>query len=216
MNFGSLANPVTKPKKKKSQHYFLDVFVFSFSSATEFVRERKLLTNKTYAMPTNFYMYFVAGLIPMLVGFVYYNPNVMGKAWMKANGFAEKDLEGANMPLIFGLSYVFSVLLSFFLTSMVIHQTSVFSMMMPDVLEAGSATQQQFNELMEQYGTKDRTFWHGAIHGLFTAIFFVLPIIAINALFERRGWSYILIHAVYWMICLALIGGLLCATLQYA
>ena len=167
-------------------------------------------------MPTNAYMFLVAGLIPMLVGFVYYNPKVVGGMWMKTNGFSEKDLEGGNMALIFGLSYLFSVLIAFILSGMVIHQVGAFSMMAPEVFESGSAAQKQFNELMVQYGNTGRSFGHGALHGGIVTVFFVLPLIAINSLFERRGWKYILIHVGYWLICLMLMGGLICSTLKYA
>ncbi|MEM9547317.1 MAG: DUF1761 domain-containing protein, partial [Bacteroidota bacterium] len=117
---------------------------------------------------------------------------------------------------IMGLAYFFSVLISFAMTGIVIHQGGAFAMMYPEVLESGSAAQIQFNELMEVYGGNSRSFKHGVIHGVFTTIFFVTPLIAINALFERRGWKYILIHAGYWLITLALVGGVICSTLEYA
>lgn len=167
-------------------------------------------------MPTNFYMFFVAGLIPLLVGWLYYSPMVAGNAWMKSNNFTKESLEGANMGLIMGLAYLFSCFIAFMMAGMVIHQGGAFGMMYPEVMESGSATQQHFNELMQQYGDNSRSFKHGVIHGIITALFFVTPIIAINALFERRGWKYTLIHAGYWIISLALVGGLICATLEYA
>ncbi len=167
-------------------------------------------------MPTNFYMFFLVALIPMIVGAVYYHPKVMGNAWMRVNGFTEESLQGGNMVLILGLAYFFSLLIGFFLTGSVIHQGAVFSLMIPDVLESGSAAQQTFNELMQTYGDKDRNFGHGALHGGLVALFLFTPVIAINSLFERRGWKYVMIHAVYWFICLILMGGVLCQTLEYA
>ncbi len=167
-------------------------------------------------MPTNWYMYLVAGLIPLAVGALWYGNLLFGKKWMSVNGFREEDLQGANMGLIFGLTYLFSVMIAFTLGGMVIHQTAVFQMMMPDVMEAGSDVQSQFNELMAVYGGNFRSFSHGVLHGVIAVIFFVLPLIAINSLFERRGWTYIFIHAGYWLVCLGLMGGLLCATLEYA
>ena len=125
-------------------------------------------------------------------------------------------MEGANMPMIFGLSYLFSCFIAFMMANFVIHQGGVIGMMYPEVLVSGSDTQNHFNELMVMYGDNSRTFLHGVLHGTFVTIFFVTPIIAINALFERRGWKYTLIHFGYWLICLALIGGLMCATLNYA
>ena len=167
-------------------------------------------------MPINFYMYFVVALLPMIIGFIYYNPMVMGNAWMKSNNFTAESLEKGNMAVILGVSYLFSVMLSFFLGGLVIHQSSIFGLLVPEVMESGSAAQQAFTEFMEKYGDRHRTFSHGAVHGFFSALFFVLPLIGINALFERRGWKYILIHFVYWLITLVLMGGGLCATLKYA
>lgn len=161
-------------------------------------------------------MYFVAALIPLLVGAVYYHPAVAGKAWMNSNKFTESDLEGANMAKIFGLTFIFSVLIAFTMGGLVIHQSAVFQMMMPEVAVSGSATQAEFNTLMQTYGGSFRTFGHGALHGALCAVFFIMPIIGINSLFERRGWKYIMIHTIYWAISLALMGGLLCQTLQFA
>ncbi len=167
-------------------------------------------------MPINYYMFFIVGLIPIIIGFIYYHEKVFGTGWMKVNGFTKESLEGGNMPLILGLSYLFSVMMAFILSSFVIHQGGAFSMMYPEILVSGSAEQALFNKLMVDYGDNSRSFLHGVIHGWMVTIFFVLPIIAINALFERRGWKYILFHVGYWAICLALMGGIICSTLKYA
>ena len=167
-------------------------------------------------MPTNFYMFFVAALIPMLVGATYYHPKLAGTAWMKSNGFTEESLKEGKMGVILGVSYVLSLMLAMAVSGWVIHQTAVFQMMAPAIQEPGSAAVEQFNELMSAYGDSHRSFKHGAVHGIFAAIFIALPFIGINALFERRGWKYIFIHLGYWIITLVLMGGLLCQTLQYA
>ncbi|NNF33624.1 MAG: DUF1761 domain-containing protein [Saprospiraceae bacterium] len=167
-------------------------------------------------MPSNFYMYFVAALIPMVVGAVYYHPKVAGNSWMKVNGFTEESLKGGNMLVIFGVSYIFSIFLAFTVSGLVIHQSGIFSTFAPEVMEPGSAAMNEFNDIMSRYGDKFRTFGHGAVHGVFATIFFALPLIGINSLFERRGWKYILIHTGYWLITLILMGGLLCQTLQFA
>ncbi len=167
-------------------------------------------------MPTNFYMYFITALIPLLIGSVYYHPKVVGTAWMNANRFTEEDLKGANMIAILGLSYLLGVMISFAFGGVVIHQTGTAQMMIPEMLESGSEAQAVFNNLMATYGDHHRSFGHGAIHGILFTILFVLPIIAINALFERRGGKYIFIHFFYWIITLVLIGGVLCQTLHWA
>jgi len=161
-------------------------------------------------------MLFVAGLIPLIIGSVYYHKNVLGGVWQRENGLSDADLQKGNMLVIFGITYVLSVIAAFFLTSLVIHQGAIFSLLAPEVLDSGSVAQQEFNDLMAKYGDRHRSFTHGMAHGSFVTIFFILPIIAINALFERRSWKYILIHAGYWWISLMLMGGLLCQTLKYA
>ena len=60
-------------------------------------------------------------------------------------------------------------------------------------------------------GTAFRTFGHGALHGFFTGLFIVLPILGTNALFEQKGWKYVWINTGYWAITLMLMGGLICA-----
>ena len=64
-------------------------------------------------MHFHYYIPFLAALIPMVIGFVWYNPKVFGNAWMTATGMTEEKAKGANMIMIFSLSYVFSVLVAF-------------------------------------------------------------------------------------------------------
>ncbi len=78
-------------------------------------------------MQMNFLVIGLTALVPMLVGFIWYHPNVMGKMWMDACGFKEDDLKGGNMALIMGISLVLSFLLAFSLQFMVIHQFALFS-----------------------------------------------------------------------------------------
>ena len=73
-------------------------------------------------MDINFLAVLVAALVPMIMGFIWYNPKVLGNAWMKAAGLDEEKLKGANMAVIFGLSFVLSFILAFFIQPMVIHQ----------------------------------------------------------------------------------------------
>jgi len=75
---------------------------------------------------------------------------------------------------------------------LVIHQANIpglfadFDPMSPEMVE--------MKAFVTKYADTHRTFSHGAFHGVLVSIFFVLPIIGINSLFERRGWAYILIH----------------------
>ena len=158
-------------------------------------------------------VFFLAALIPLLVGALYYSPAVAGKAWMRTNGFTEDSLKGGNMALIFGLSYVFGLFLSYVLYELTVHQTGMTGVlaMDPTFATEGSETYLYYQDFLERFGDRHRTFGHGALHGFFIAgIGFALPLIAINALFERRGWTYIGVHLGYWLITLTLMGGVLC------
>ena len=163
-------------------------------------------------MEFNFLITALAALIPMVLGFIWYNPKVFGTAWMNACGFTAEDLKGGNMALIFILSYVFSFFLAFILNTFVIHQFGFFSILMndPDLLKEGTETYQYAQDFMTKYGSNFRTFGHGALHGTMVGLMVALPILATNALFERKGFKYIAINVGYWIVCLALMGGVIC------
>ena len=153
-------------------------------------------------MQPNFIYLLAVGLIPLIIGSIWYNPKVFGTAWMRASGKTEKELAGGNMAVILGLSYLLSVLLAAGLMGSVIHQSGV-SQLFAD----GSPESIKFLEdFMSKYGRLHRTAGHGALHGGLFAVLVALPLIAINALFERRGGKYIGIHFGYWFVTLTLMG----------
>lgn len=154
----------------------------------------------------------LAALIPLIIGFVWYHPKFLGTAWMNACGLDEEKLKGANMPLIFGLAYLFAFMAGMLLYSIVVHQTGLYSLYQgePGVMEAGTAANIELQTIMETMGDKFRTFGHGALHGTLTGLFLILPVMATNALFERKGAKYIAINVGYWVISFALMGGILC------
>ncbi len=65
--------------------------------------------------------------------------------------------------------------------------------------------------LTAKYGHNFRTFKHGALHGALSGLLFATPVLAINSLFEKKTFQYVAIHAGYWIVTLALIGGVICA-----
>ena len=162
-------------------------------------------------MNINFLAVLVAALVPMIIGFIWYNPKVLGTAWMKASGIAEEKLKTGNMAVIFGVSFLLSFMLSFFFQSMVIHQMHFGSMLFGTTFQdPNTEIGAMFKTIMDQYGTAYRTFKHGAFHGVLSGVFIVTPIISINALFERKGFKYIAINCGYWIITLMIMGGILC------
>lgn len=159
-------------------------------------------------MQFNFWLILVAGLVPLVTGFIWYNPKVFGNAWMKSAGLDEEKMKGANMPLVFFLCYLFGVILASALMTIVIHQFGFNSVMQGDNTAETAAYMKNF---FETYGNRFRTFKHGALHGTISGLFIAMPIIGTAALFERKKFKYIAIHTGYWMLTMALMGGVLCA-----
>ena len=159
-------------------------------------------------MEINSYIFFVAAIVTLVVGFIWYHPKVFGTVWMKENNFTQEDLRKGNMLKIFGLTYIFSVMIAMSLLSFTIHQSGAIGMIGgPPMIESAKPS---FHAFMADYGTAFRTFKHGALHGCISGIFFALPIVGINGLFERKSWKYILIHGGFWIVSLTLMGGLIC------
>ena len=161
----------------------------------------------------NFLAVLVAALIPLIVGMLWYNKVLFGNAWMKAAEMTEDRMKGANMGLIFGLTYLFSFFAAMSLNFIVIHQYHLYSILANEVgiNEPGTELNTWFVSFMQKYGTNFRTFKHGAFHGTLAGIMLALPIVGVTALFERRGGKYIAIHVGFWVVSFALMGGMICA-----
>ncbi len=155
----------------------------------------------------------VAALVPMVLGFVWYNPKVFGNAWKAAAGTSEMTMKGGHSALVFGLSFFLSLLLAFSLQFMVIHQWSIYSILAnePGITDPTSEVSLMVQDFMAKYGTNFRTFKHGALHGTIAGIMIALPILGTNAMFEGKGFKYIAVNCGYWIVCLALMGGIICA-----
>ncbi|MEM6380741.1 MAG: DUF1761 domain-containing protein [Bacteroidota bacterium] len=131
----------------------------------------------------------LAAIVPMIIGFLWYNPKTFEPAWMKTIGMTKEKQASGNMAVIFGVSLLMAFILTQPLTYFVNHPS--------------------------QFGgdPSGDTFGHGAFHGIFTSILIALPIISTKALFEQRSIKYVLINWGYWAVTLALMGGILDAAL---
>jgi uncharacterized membrane protein YqhA len=159
-------------------------------------------------MQFNWPIVLLAAIIPLIVGFIWYHPKVFGTVWMNVNGFTPESKKGANMAKIFGWTFFFSIMLALSIHFIVIHQYHVYSIFASDTT---TESKDYLTAFMEKYGKNFRTFKHGVLHGIISGVFFVFPIIAINSLFERRGFKYAFIHAGFWIVSIALMGGIICA-----
>jgi hypothetical protein len=125
----------------------------------------------------------------------------------------EESMKNSNMLKIFGLTYLLSFFLSFSLQYLTIHQLSLWAIVagQPDYMNPSSEAGQMVTAFLEKYGNEFRSFKHGLLHGVISAISIALPILGIVALFERKTAKYIFIHLGYWAITLGIMGGIICA-----
>ena len=148
----------------------------------------------------------VAAFVPIIIGFFWYNDHLFGSIWMRESNLTKQSLEKDNMLPILTFVFLFSFFIAFMMQFIVIHQTGALGMIGGDVQKALPS----YSVFMADYGTAFRTFKHGALHGTMSGILFAFPIVAINALFERKSWKLIFVHAGYWIVTLAIMGGTIC------
>src|SRR5689334_1078372 len=60
----------------------------------------------------NWFAVIAAAVATFLIGGLWYSPFLFGRVWMSANNFSEADLKKSNMAKIFGLSFVFALVMS--------------------------------------------------------------------------------------------------------
>lgn len=159
-------------------------------------------------MKINFIALLLSAIVTLVIGFIWYSPKVFGTIWMKENNLTQEELRKGNMLKIFGLTYIFSLMITMTLMSLTIHQSGAIGMVGgPPLMDSAKPS---FAAFMADYGMAYRTFKHGALHGFMSGLFFAFPLIGINGLFERKSWKYIFIHTGYWLITLTLMGGIVC------
>lgn len=161
----------------------------------------------------NFYWLFITAAFPLIIGSIYYNPKVFGRAWISAAGLTETQARQDSMIKTFLLSYLFGLFVSYIIFLFAVHQSSVYQLFLheKDLLVEGTEINNYIKEFMTKYGDKHRSFGHGVIHGVEITVLMGFGLIGINTLFERRPMKYLWIHLGFWAICGALMGGVLCA-----
>jgi Protein of unknown function (DUF1761) len=160
----------------------------------------------------NWLLIMATGIIPSLIGMIYYSPKVFGNAWMDSKGITMDPNAQVNMGKMIGISIILGLFLAVGLAPIVIHQAGLFSMLQtPDFKDVNSDTFKAYTDMMTKYSTNFRTFKHGALHGTLTAIFLAVPFIAVSTMWEPKpSFKYYLLTLGYWIITLALMGGIIC------
>lgn len=141
-------------------------------------------------MHINWLAQIAASLMPMIIGFIYYHPNVLGGTWMKANGFTMEGMTPPK-PMLYGVAWGLSFILAFWcrLQFEDPHQTT-----------------------MKLDGTDHNyvTFGHGLAHGVIYSLMVVLPILGTMAIFEKRSLNWVFVNVGYWMLTLSAMCAIVC------
>lgn len=164
-------------------------------------------------MNLNFLVIFSTALIPVIVGFVWYNPRVMGTIWMRELGMTPDSNKDIKMVPILIANLIAGVFLAAGLVSLVIHQQGIYSILANEasLKDSSSPLSQYVADFMLKYGQNFRTFRHGVLHGFLAAMMLILPAVTVSSLWEQRSWKYIGLTFGYWAITLMLMGGIICA-----
>lgn len=155
-------------------------------------------------MEMNFLAIIVASLASLVVGFIWYNPKVFGTIWMQETGMTEEKAQQGNMMKIFGLTIFYSLILAFMLPTIVNHEVGAVQ------AAGGNNLDPALIEFLKVHHGKFLSFKHGALHGAFFGIFFILPVTAINSLFEQKSWKYIAVTSGFWVVTFAIMGAIIC------
>lgn len=159
-------------------------------------------------MEFNIYAVLIAAPVTLAIGFIWYSPKVFGTIWMRESGMTEEKAKQGNMLKIFSLTIIYSFMLAFMMSALTVHQMGAIGMIGgPDFIPTAKPS---FAAFMADYGTHFRSYRHGALHGFISGVFIALPITAINGLFEHKSWKYMLINAGYWIICMTIMGAIVC------
>ncbi|MEP5610993.1 MAG: DUF1761 domain-containing protein [Cyclobacteriaceae bacterium] len=67
----------------------------------------------------NYLAVLLAALSMFLIGGLWYSPMLFGKVWARENSFSEERIQGGNKGLIFGGSFVLSLIMAFNLAGFV-------------------------------------------------------------------------------------------------
>lgn len=125
----------------------------------------------------NFWEIIVAALAGFVLGAIWYAPQVFGKAWQERNGLSDEDLKNANMPLIFGLSFLLNVIAALALSV--------------------------FIEIFMLIGSSAVL---GGLFAAVLALVFVATSFGVNYLFSRRSFRLYLIDTGYMVVAFFVMG----------
>lgn len=132
----------------------------------------------------------VAAIVPSILGAIYYGP-LFEKQWLSGLGKTKEEMVPDNMGLTYGLALLMALFVSMMLKLNI-------ELTHKEVSDAGEMVYGSFH-----------TFQHGALHGAMTAAFLVVPILISFSLFHKMSGKSIILNSVFWILCFAVMGGVL-------
>ncbi|MDI9355457.1 MAG: DUF1761 domain-containing protein [Chitinophagaceae bacterium] len=143
----------------------------------------------------NYISFFISVFVPLVMGYIYYHPALLGNVWMKANGFTKESLGNGPKPVLYLLALLVSCLFTSFLWAWT----------------TGVGGQEQLQVVDPIDGHSYVTFKHGVAHGIIFSITVLLPIFITMKIFEMRKWAWVFVNWGYWSITVMLMCGILSA-----
>lgn len=132
----------------------------------------------------------LAAILPLIIGAIWYHPKVFGTAWMAATGISKKSIKTLSPFEMYIGAFLISILIAVALSTIIV------------VGDASSAY---------QVTTSLEAFKDGILSGFMTGFLIILPVIAVNGIFELQPTNLVLINVFYWIVTLTLMGGLISA-----
>lgn len=125
----------------------------------------------------NYIAVLVAAVVSMVVGFVYYHPMVVGKAWMKEKGLTPEKLktEQAQMAKFYALSFVLAIITAYILAHVFAFSKNFYNY---DDVQTGLTT------------------------AFFIWVGFVMPVQASDQIFGDKNFKLLAINTIYQLIAL--------------
>lgn len=160
-------------------------------------------------MLPNFLVLLGAAFIPFLVAYAWYHPKVFGgDTWASVANLTPAQKDTPIKPYQLGLTILLNFFVAFGIYSLAVHQSGVFGMVGGDTAALQTGTAAAF---LTEYGSNHLSLGHGMLHGGFQAVLcFVLPIVGYSTIFEHKSLKYLFIRLGFWVVSLALMGGVIC------
>lgn len=153
----------------------------------------------------------IAAFVPVILGVLWFHPSMGGRIW-RSHVYPDHTTPDVHPFSVLQLLtfYLLSCIFSFALLGFVNHQMAIVQLFASQegFGIAESVAQQEFETVLGIVQNRHLTFGHGAFHGFFGSIVFLIPVIAHWSMRERRGFRPVLLYWLFWAVSMTLMGGI--------